>query len=905
MVSRTKKPNTKAARAKVAAPKRTAQKRTIPAKAATPKTPVRKKPVAAKKPALKKAALKKTSVVKKTAPNKLAPKKAKPTIAKPAAKKPAPQERDNLIKLRAHVNDIEKRLKRADSLTRSSVRALQKSYESLGARSGGADAAAPVAALSAHLTGMIEKTRADVAHDLRIVMEDPRLETVNSALNKANQRLTLAEREQASAISTINTQIAELAQAVDNRMARETRERERVQEVLSNRIDEVESMSANAMQGVGDKVAEVTDELSRRAGEQAENLIVTASDQAETYKRALEEHRSEIERRIEAIEDDQRNTIPSIERRLVTLSSRLEELESFEPNLPEVLAVPPMPVCDAPPHMEDAPAAGSAAPTDAFSPSQAVEFQPVSPPQNPYGALSEPSTEVIAEQVVADVISEEQQPQEYVPQEYVPQEYEPPAYQAAAPLVQTAQIHEFAPQQAQLQPYEYAPQPGYVPEVAAAPVLPPFTEGVPAEMGLPPMPLGAMEMDGAAQSMDLQRPGAEPEKKKRGLRRKKSGGEGSGGGFGKAGPIKLVALMAGVAAIGLFGATKVMPNLFGDKAENSSAAMPDAAASSMVAGQENDIHNDELAATQTNENPLASAAPIGDYSQAMQAPDLGQAADGGPSAQALTLEAAAADGNPVAQFQLGLSHLEAGRDAEAVRLIRLAANQGQPAAQYRLAKLYELGIGVTQNHATAMDLLALSAKGGNSVAMHDLGHYYAIGANEQEPDINTAVGWFHKAADRGIVDSQFNLGVLYGEGTGVDRDLVQSYVWYSLAAAQGDSIAGQRAERVSLDLSKKQQAQADSRLKAFTPKRTDEAANGIFRNTPWVAERTTKRAPTATIKSAQQMLVNLGYDVGTPDGAMGPKTRNAVIRFERANGLPETGRVNAALIERLSLAAGV
>jgi len=59
------------------------------------------------------------------------------------------------------------------------------------------------------------------------------------------------------------------------------------------------------------------------------------------------------------------------------------------------------------------------------------------------------------------------------------------------------------------------------------------------------------------------------------------------------------------------------------------------------------------------------------------------------------------------------------------------------------------------------------------------------------------------------------------------------------------------------------------------------------------------------IKQAQTLLDQLGYDAGGADGSVGPKTRAAIISFERANGLPETGRINAELVDRLSLAAGV
>ena len=44
--------------------------------------------------------------------------------------------------------------------------------------------------------------------------------------------------------------------------------------------------------------------------------------------------------------------------------------------------------------------------------------------------------------------------------------------------------------------------------------------------------------------------------------------------------------------------------------------------------------------------------------------------------------------------------------------------------------------------------------------------------------------WFRKAADRAIADSQFNLGILYGCGIGVEQNLAESFKWFSLAAAR-------------------------------------------------------------------------------------------------------------------------
>ena len=44
-------------------------------------------------------------------------------------------------------------------------------------------------------------------------------------------------------------------------------------------------------------------------------------------------------------------------------------------------------------------------------------------------------------------------------------------------------------------------------------------------------------------------------------------------------------------------------------------------------------------------------------------------------------------------------------------------------------------------------------------------------------------------AARGDGDAQYLVGFLYSRGEGVARDLVRAYLWFSLAADQGDAFA--------------------------------------------------------------------------------------------------------------------
>ncbi len=50
---------------------------------------------------------------------------------------------------------------------------------------------------------------------------------------------------------------------------------------------------------------------------------------------------------------------------------------------------------------------------------------------------------------------------------------------------------------------------------------------------------------------------------------------------------------------------------------------------------------------------------------------------------------------------------------------------------------------------------------------------------------------------------------------------------------------------------------------------------------------------TISLRDAQQRLNGMGYDAGTPDGQMGPRTRSAISQFQAERGIPVTGRLDA------------
>ena len=84
---------------------------------------------------------------------------------------------------------------------------------------------------------------------------------------------------------------------------------------------------------------------------------------------------------------------------------------------------------------------------------------------------------------------------------------------------------------------------------------------------------------------------------------------------------------------------------------------------------------------------------------------------------------------------------------------------------------------------------------------------------------------------------------------------------------------------------------------------TDGAPSSEVRATsPAAAHEASHSAPAARyVRDAQQALRHLGYEPGPLDGAVGPRTRTALIRYQRAEGLPATGRLDTETMIRLDI----
>jgi localization factor PodJL len=170
------------------------------------------------------------------------------------------------------------------------------------------------------------------------------------------------------------------------------------------------------------------------------------------------------------------------------------------------------------------------------------------------------------------------------------------------------------------------------------------------------------------------------------------------------------------------------------------------------------------------------------------------------------LRSAALAGDPLAAYAVAVrfadGHVVPTNNSEAARWFDVAAKKGLAPAQFRLGALYEKGVGVRKDLATARDLYRSAAEKGHGKAMHNLAVLYAEGVNGKA-DYHAAAQWFRKAADRGVTDSQYNLAVLYARGVGVEQNFADAYKWFTLAAKDGDTDAAQKRDEIAKHLDPK------------------------------------------------------------------------------------------------------
>lgn len=114
-----------------------------------------------------------------------------------------------------------------------------------------------------------------------------------------------------------------------------------------------------------------------------------------------------------------------------------------------------------------------------------------------------------------------------------------------------------------------------------------------------------------------------------------------------------------------------------------------------------------------------------------------------------------------------------------------AAEWGDADAQFKLASKYQHGQGgIPQSLAKAVAWYCKAAEQGHAGAQYNLGLLYRNGKGVEQ-SFEQAAKWLRRAAEQGYAGAQYELGVLYQKGRGVEQSEQQMLYWYRQAAEQG------------------------------------------------------------------------------------------------------------------------
>jgi localization factor PodJL len=701
-----------------------------------------------------------------------------------------------------------------------------------------------------------------------------------------DQRLrTVEARNDDAAASAVREELSRMATTLEQRFD-EIERREaaafdrmglevgRLSERLEERVGAVEQRSAQAIEHVGEQVARMADRFNQRQDIMARELGERMLDSEERAGQRVSEAISSIMQRLAEVEEHSQEAIAPVQKAVSSVASKLEQFESERPDGPRPQEVIPTPAR----RMDDFPSFGDD-PVDSFNLSnpepqpyvsprdaaQPVRAAPLPPRPQLHEAPNDHDIYFAEETDIDDLLVDDTGEEPFTPPEYKSIEVSPEDdLMIEDPAAE--EVSAVAPPPLDDDPFwtpdELAPQ--TIEEAVAPLVTPPAQAPFAANADVPlahaeeePLSLDLPEFDqlppldepvaaaaapskndylanarkaAQAQSLPKTRPEKVAETPKLSLR----------------GPSRIILWGTAVAVLAAAGGYYYYNNLRNGEAEPQQDVEPAPPPAANAAPALETPPADPFA-----EAPVEGAAPVEGSAPTTAAPtgapvaqnqtpatQTQQVVAGPLPARNVSLEQAAQTGDLTAQYELALQRLGSGRTADGVTLLRRAADRGFAMAQYRLAKLYERGEGVTADLTIARQWTERAAAAGNRRAMHDLGVYFARG--EGAPlDEAAAFRWFRQAAELGVADSQYNLGVLYQQGRGVNASASEALFWFLVAARQGDQDAGARATAVEAQLSQMQVEQARARAQAFRPRAASAVANGEFGQRAWNTPRRT------------------------------------------------------------------
>ncbi|CAJ0848427.1 9900_t:CDS:2 [Entrophospora sp. SA101] len=136
-----------------------------------------------------------------------------------------------------------------------------------------------------------------------------------------------------------------------------------------------------------------------------------------------------------------------------------------------------------------------------------------------------------------------------------------------------------------------------------------------------------------------------------------------------------------------------------------------------------------------------------------------------------------------------------------VRLLIQAADLGYAPSAFKLGECYEYGkMGCPQDAALSIHYYTVAAQQDHPEACFALTAWYLVGSPGVLPQSDTeAYLWAKRAAEKELAKAEYAIGYFTEVGIGIQKDQLESNVWYRRAAEHGDKRAQQRLRGVPID----------------------------------------------------------------------------------------------------------
>jgi hypothetical protein len=142
-----------------------------------------------------------------------------------------------------------------------------------------------------------------------------------------------------------------------------------------------------------------------------------------------------------------------------------------------------------------------------------------------------------------------------------------------------------------------------------------------------------------------------------------------------------------------------------------------------------------------------------------------------------------------ASFSLGTlyEHGEGvAQDFDAARkCYEFAAEHGESSAFFNLGRFFQFGMGVAPDFAQALKLYLKAAELGHAQCQLLVGQALLLGQEGTPVDEAAGFAWMLRAAEKGMVEAQDEVGFRYMTGRGVAADAEQAEYWNRQAAKRG------------------------------------------------------------------------------------------------------------------------